>query len=188
MKAHYSKFATSIYLNNLKSTAMLRLFFAILLSVLISPSIASADQGSVVKTRTFKLDNKFNSIILNGDADIVFVDDLHSEITIEERQGIENSVKIKNEEGLLSISSKNIYRGAKPLILIPVSKLQSLELNGNGFVSTASMLSAKELNVFVNGEFKVQIISSGKVFFDSSPECELRVIKNQRIALTQLTK
>ncbi|MBC7936994.1 MAG: DUF2807 domain-containing protein [Rhizobacter sp.] len=158
---------------------MIKLFFAsIVFAFLINPAEAGKrDTDPTLKTRTVKISKKFHKIILNGDADIVFVKDNSTELTIKERTAIENTVKIQNEAGVMTIESADFYRGKKPLILIPVSELEFLELNGNVSVTTAALLQSKELRVFINGDCNIRIASSGKIFVDSSPDYHLKFKK-----------
>lgn len=161
---------------------MKKLFLAsVVFAVFVSPANSfDIKSDPTLKTRTVAVKEKITRIVLNGDADVVFVKDHTGDITIEERTAIENSVKIKNFNGVLTIESRNFYKGKKPLLLIPASQLQSLELNGDGSVATASMLQSKELNVFINGDCKVQIITAGKVSFESSPDYHLKFKKQTK--------
>lgn len=157
---------------------MMKLFFAsIVFAVFISPARALNKVSEPTVTRTVKISGHVSRIILNGDADVIFIKDNAAGIIIEERAAMGNTVKLKHENGVLTIESREFYRGKKPLILIPAPQLESLEINGDGSVSTAVLLQSKALKVFVNGQSKIKINTTGKVYFDSSPEFYLRYKK-----------
>ena len=94
-------------------------------------------------------------------------------ITIE---GKEKDIKrirhsVKNNELVIDARRKNCF--SKLIIHLPATRLQSMQINGDGNISSTGMIQSDELHITLNGAIDVKIKTTGKLHVDAPRDYEL---------------
>lgn len=173
-----------------KSYFMLKkVLMAALFAAFISGSaIADNGQNNERIVREIQIMEGFNKIIINGNANVVLVEEKSMIATIEDEAADENSTTITSQNGILTVQVVH-NRNGRPVIKIPVRQLQVLEVNGDGNVnSVSSLLMSENLAVFINGECKIALRTTGNISVDAADGFECVYLKNDKIRILRETK
>ena len=94
-------------------------------------------------------------------------------ITIEGKEKDINRIRhsVKNNELVIDARRKNYFN--KLIIYLPATTLQSMQVNGDGNISSTGMLQSEELYLTLNGAIDVKIKTTGKLHVDAPKELEL---------------
>ncbi|NII24675.1 hypothetical protein HB364_06280 [Pseudoflavitalea sp. X16] len=143
--------------------------------VLLSLSFGAhvmAGEGKNV-SRQVKVAAPFNRLIIQGDVEIVLVNDPSSFITIHGDVTDVDDVVIKNHNGRLIVSSKQQSHGKKMVIRIPFQQLKAIGMYGDVDLRSEDTLKTDALKVFMDGACKVSLTVEGTVSITHSDECEI---------------
>jgi hypothetical protein len=161
------------------------LSLAVIITALISGSaIADSPHDNERIIREVKLDAGFTKIIVDGDADLLLIEEESLIATIEDEAEDVNSTRITNQNGVLKVQV-NRNRNERPVIKLPVRLLQALEVNGDGDVSTISTLKSKNLNVLINGVCKIELHVMGVISVDVADGFEYEYLKKEKIRIVR---
>jgi hypothetical protein len=161
------------------------LSLAVIVTALISGSaIAGGGRDNERITREVKLNAGFTKIIVDGDADLVLIEEGSMTATIEDEAADVNSTRITIQNGVLKVQvTRN--RNKRPVIKLPVHHLQTLEVNGDGDIRSVSSLKSENLNVLINGACKIALRVMGNVSVDVSDGFEYEYIRKEKIRLVR---
>jgi len=137
-----------------------------LLFTLLTTASAFAQNDSDDRTDVKKVSvPSFSNIKLDANIDVLLIQDDKADIVFMEGDSKyfdELTVKVVGNQLVISSTKSRAYKG-KVSIGIPVNSLQSLEINGNGHVSTSNKLNAEKLSVYMNSACKLTLTTTGKV-------------------------
>lgn len=119
----------------------------------------------------------FHHIVINGDVDIVLVENDFVQIDIKNDQSNISSVSHYVKKGTLYINRLDIASAKKPTIIISVNDLKSLEVNGDGDITSKGSLRSNKLKFMINGELKLNVRNYGEIMIESASDIKLNVEK-----------
>ncbi len=78
---------------------------------------------------------------------------------------------VNDNELAIDARRKNYFN--KLVIYLPAANLQSMQVNGDGDISSTGMIQSDELTITLNGAINVKIKTTGKVNVDAPKDLEL---------------
>jgi Putative auto-transporter adhesin, head GIN domain len=162
----------------LKNLSLAALFAA----VLSGSAIAGSDHDNERIIREVKLNTGFTKIIVDGDAELVLIEGEPVTATIEDEAVDVNSTRITTKNGVLTVQVRR-NRDKRPVIKIPVHRLEMLEVNGDGEVRTVSSLKSKKLAVLINGTCKISLCVAGSISVNVADGFEYEYLNKERIRI-----
>lgn len=153
---------------------VIRLFFpSLLLLFSFTPGDGTEQKNPPVIQKEIKVEGLFQNVRVYGDISMILTNDPSGTITIE---GKEKDIKrirhgVKNNELFIDARRKNYFN--KLIIYLPATTLQSMQINGDGDVSSTDMLQSDELHITLNGAIDVKVKTTGKLRVDAPNEYEL---------------
>jgi hypothetical protein len=128
-----------------------------------------------VLRKQLKIESAFQSIRIEGDISLVLTNDPAGTVIIE---GKENELKKINpvfEKKILIIDVHRKQLFTKFTIYLSAITLQTIQLNGDGNISSIDFIRSECLRISLNGNIKVKVKTMGKISFDSPADIELRM-------------
>lgn len=146
--------------------------FILLLCSFKPPENSQLQKSSIIK-KELKINGNFKSITLEGNVSVVLTNDAAGTIIIEGKEKLVNKVKTFFENNTLIIDVVQNHWFAKITIYLSAKTLQSLQLNGDGNISSRDFIQSPSLHITLNGTIKVKIKTMGKLSFDAPDDVEL---------------
>lgn len=138
-----------------------------LTGLLLSTAGANNAQAEVKANRyvlaTKALAQSYNNVVILGDVDVVLVEGTSNNLTMEGYQSQLDQVSLEVNGNTLVVDTKKKVKGQRPLVYIPVSKLQHLTVKGRSIVTTLGYLQGSDVEVNIASDCQVQIKTTGTV-------------------------
>jgi hypothetical protein len=152
-----------------------RLFFLSLGLSLLSfrSGDVAVEKNPPVVQKEMKIEGLFQNVKIFGDISMILTNEPPGIVIIE---GTEKDIKklkhsVKNNELVIDARKKNYFN--KLVIYLPATTLQSMQVNGDGNISSTEMIRSNELHLTLNGAVDVKIKTTGKLRVDAPNEYEL---------------
>ena len=116
------------------------------------------------------------NIHITDDIDVVLIQAPYHDNSMVIDQSTSEKLSVKLSNKTLYIGERAGNGKQKPLVYIYVNNLKSLTVNGDSDVKTFGTLRTGLLNVFVEGDSRVHIRTTGTVKAHSLNDAELKVI------------
>jgi hypothetical protein len=157
---------------------------AIFPAVFISATAFAAPyQTSEKIIREVTISTGFTKIIVLGNADVVLTADQSMKALIEGNTAAVNNITIINQNNVLIIQGNKSSRTARPVIKIPVQRLEMLEVNGDGRVESVNTLPAEHLTITINGACNIAVSVTGRISVEAADGFEYTYLKNEKIKI-----
>ena len=129
-------------------------------------------KSSIVK-KELKIKGNFKSIRLEGNVSVVLTNDPAGTIIIEGKENLVNKVRAVFENNTLIVVVNPNHWFPKLTIYLSAKTLQSLQLNGDGNISSIDFIQSDNLHISLNGDIKVKVKTMGQLSFDAPDDIEL---------------
>ncbi len=150
---------------------MKRNFFSTLAAVAISILSASAGEPEKLNLNVGNVEH----IHIMDNIDVVLIQAPHRDNSIVLDQQTSEKLNVKLNAKTLYIGGRAGKSKEKTVVYIYVNNLKSLTVNGNSDVKTSGTLKTGLLDVFVEGNTKVHIKTTGTVKAHSLNDAEIKV-------------
>ncbi|RZK45435.1 MAG: hypothetical protein EOO94_04385 [Pedobacter sp.] len=131
-------------------------------------------------SRSWSLDEKFNSIIAKGNIELVLVSNNSNKVDIEGLEKYVNELHLKVEHGVLTITGRKSFSRVRTVVYVPVHELDKVTLKANANVSSKGRIDSKNLQIRIEGTSTVNVKSSGDVIIDSDDLHEFNYQKSEK--------
>ena len=153
---------------------VIRLFFpSLLLLFSFKPGNGIEKQNLTVIQKKMKVEGSFQNVRIYGDISMILTNEPSGTITIEGKEKDVNKIRhrVKDNELVIDARRKNYFN--KLIIYLPAAKLQSMQINGDGNISSTGMIQSDDLHITLNGAIDVKVKTTGKLHVDAPNEYEL---------------
>lgn len=169
MKTSIQRFGKII--GGLKSIRLAFPFLLLLFS--FKPAEDIQLQKLPVVKKELKVDGSFKSIRIEGDVSLVLTNDPAGTIIIEGKEKEVKKISPFFENSVLVIDTDHRQLFAKFIIYLSALTLQTIQLNGDGNISSIDFLRSDHLHISLNGNIKVKVKTMGRLSFDAPDDIEL---------------
>jgi len=114
------------------------------------------------------------SIQIDGDMSVVLTNDAARSATIEGKQKDVSAVSTITKNNAMVINAARRFSFGKLTLYLPAPVLQSIQVNGNGDISSADYIKTSGLHITLNGNITVKVKTAGRISFDSPDDIELK--------------
>jgi Putative auto-transporter adhesin, head GIN domain len=149
-----------------------------LLTVTAASFAGTTNESKPAFTKVISTKAAFQHIVINGDVDVVLTEKDFVQVDVTGEQKSVEAVTHYVKRGTLYINRKGASKGAKPVVTIAVSDLQSLEVNGDGDVTSKGTLRSSKLKLTINGESKFNVRNLGEILLESDGDIDLQFEKS----------
>lgn len=133
----------------------------------------TASNSSTSKKVT--LNGDFKKLVVSGNVDVVLYEKSAADVYLFDNAGNTGETTITERNGVLTVKGKDC--GEKTLVYIPVNNIKEIEVSGKAKVTSAHPLQTAQLTVFINGDCKVNIQSTGAIDLVEGDGAEMTVEK-----------
>jgi hypothetical protein len=130
-------------------------------------------QKSPVVKKELKIDGSFKKILVRGNVSIVLTNDAAGTVIIEGKEKLVSKIKSVFENNTLSVDLTPNRWFAKLTIYLSAKTLESLQVNGDGNISSFDFIQSDHLHISLNGDIKVKVKTLGQLSFDAPDDIEL---------------
>jgi hypothetical protein len=131
-------------------------------------------------SRSWALDEKFNSIVAKGNIELVLVSNNSNTVNIEGLDKHVNELHLKIENGVLTVTGRKSFTRSRTVVYVPVRDLDKVILKANANVSSKGRIDSKNLLIRIEGTSTVNVKSSGDVMIDSDDLHEFNYQKSEK--------
>ena len=124
--------------------------------------------------KQLKVDSSFRGIRIDGDISVILTNDPAGTVVIEGRANEMKKIKAGFEKNILIIYAKRKPLFAKLTLYLSAITLQSIQLNGDGNISSNDFIKSERLHMSLNGDIEVDVKTMGELSFDTPDYIELR--------------
>lgn len=149
-----------------------------LLTINAASYAGTTNESKPAFTKVISTKAAFQHIVINGNVDVVLTENEFVQIDVTGEEKTVETVSYFVKKGTLYITRKGSSKGAKPVVTIAVSDLYSLEINGDGNVTSKGTLRSSKLKLTINGESKFNIRNLGEILIDSDSGIDVQFEKN----------
>ena len=143
-------------------------------------AIASPKKGELTM-KEVSIDGKFQKISVDQNIKLVLVaDDKNPGVTITGNGDLVNKVQFKVVKNELVISTSKTFWPGSVTVYISASDLSAVELKSGASVYSQGIINNKQLDVIMNDNCNVKLLSSGKVEVKEAPGCDVVFEKFER--------
>lgn len=123
--------------------------------------------------REFKMDSAFQNIRIEGDISVVLTNAPAGSFIIEGKEIELNKIRPVVESNLLilDLNRKSIFE--KLTLYLAAASLQTIQVNGDGNISSTDYIKSAHLHILLNGNIKVSVKTMGQLSFDTAEDIEL---------------
>ena len=125
--------------------------------------------------KQLKVDSAFRGIRIDGDISVILTNDPAGTVVIEGRANEMKKIKAGFEKNILIIYAKRKPLFAKLTLYLSAITLQSIQLNGDGNISSNDFIKSERLHMSLNGDIEVDVKTMGELSFDTPDYIELRL-------------
>ena len=119
----------------------------------------SVPQEKASKTIHFK--EAFTNVSIDDDINVILTDGSSDKIMVE------GDVKASVNDGHLYVAARNPRLAYGMKVYIPASFLTRVYMNGNGSLTSATILSNQKMKIYLAAESKVHVRSTGNVTIET---------------------
>lgn len=148
-----------------------------LLTITAASFAGTTNESKPAFTKIISTKAAFQHIVINGDVDVVLTEKDFVQVDVTGEQKSVEAVSYFVKRGTLYINRRGASKGAKPVVTIAVSDLQSLEINGDGDVTSKGTLHSSKLKLVINGESKFNVRNLGEILIESDSNIDLQFEK-----------
>jgi hypothetical protein len=130
---------------------------SLLVSSLSFSAFAQKGQGPEKSPKVIQFQEAFTTVSVEDDMEIILTDG-HSD-----KIAIDGDVRAVVSDGHLYVSARNPRQAHAMKVFIPSAFLSKVFLNGNGSLSSASVLRNQKVKIFLASEAKINLRSLGNV-------------------------
>lgn len=154
---------------------LIKLFLPSFVLLLLSFRSGDTTEGKnpPVVQKEMKIEGLFQNVRIYGDVSMVLTNEPSGTVIIEGKEKDIKKLKhsVKNNELVIDARKKNYFN--KLTIFLPATTLQSMQVNGDGDISSTDMIRSDELHLTLNGAVDVKIKTTGKLRVNAPNEYEL---------------
>lgn len=153
---------------------VIKLFFpSLLLLFSFKPGDGTEKQDPPVIQKKMNVDGPFQNVRIYGDVSMILTNEPSGTIVMEGKEKDVNKIRhrVNDNELVIDARRKNYFN--KLVIYLPAANLQSMQINGDGDISSTGMIQSDELHITLNGAIDVKIKTTGKVNVDAPRDLEL---------------
>jgi hypothetical protein len=132
-------------------------FVSLLVSSLSFSAFAQKNSSAETPAKIIQFKEVFTTVSIEDDLEVVLTDGNSDNIAVD------GNVKATMSEGQLFLSAKNPRMAAGNKVLIPANFLSRVYMNGNGSLSSESVLRNKKVKIYLASEAKINVRSLGNV-------------------------
>jgi hypothetical protein len=125
---------------------------------------AYAQKAAPSETQTIQLKEVFTSLSVDNDIQVVLTENTAGEMLVE---GDVKSLDIQLVDGHLQLSKKQPAKLSPLKVYVPSVYLSKVYMNGNGSLSSASVLSNNRIRIILGGEARIAVRSIGHVILET---------------------
>jgi hypothetical protein len=103
----------------------------------------------------------------------VLTNDAAGTVIIEGKEKLVSKIKSVFENNTLSVDLTPNRWFAKLTIYLSAKTLESLQVNGDGNISSLDFIQSDHLHISLNGDIKVKVKTLGQLSFDAPDDIEL---------------
>lgn len=156
------------------------IIMAVSLLTITAASFAGTVHESIpVLTKTISSKVAFQHIVINGDVNVVLVENEFVQVDVTGEQKSVETVSYYVKKGTLYINRKHSPKSTNPVVTISVNDLQSLEVNGDGDVISYGSLHSKKLKLVLKGESKFNVRNLGEILLEADSNIDVQFEKYQ---------
>lgn len=127
------------------------------------------------------MDRAFKGIRLEGDISVILTNDPPGTVIVEGTEKELNKIMPVFENNVLIIDVNRKHFFARLTLYLSAITLQTMQLNGDGNISSTDFIRSAHLHISLNGNINVKVKTLGQISFDMPDDIELlresRVIK-----------
>ncbi len=154
-----------------KSTVLIFSFLLLLCS--FKPAENNQPQESPIVKKELKISERFKRIRFEGNVSVLLTNDPAGTIIIEGKENLVKRISGVFENNTLIVNVNHHRWFAKLTIYLSAKTLQSLQINGDGNISSIEFIQSDHLHISLNGYIKVKIKTIGQISFDAPDDIEL---------------
>lgn len=138
------------------------------------PGDGTGKQDPPVIQKKMNVEGPFQNVRIYGDVSTILTNDPSGAMVMEGKEKDVNKIKyhVQDNELVIDARRKNYFN--KLVIYLPAVTLQSMQVNGDGDISSTGMIQSDELHITLNGAVDVKIKTTGKVNIDAPGDLELK--------------
>jgi Putative auto-transporter adhesin, head GIN domain len=125
--------------------------------------------------KELKVERTFEHIHIEGDISLVLTNDPAGTIIIEGKEKELKKIRPVFEKNVLIIDANRKQLFAKLTIYLSAITLQTIQLNGDGNISSIAFIQSEYLHISLNGNIKVKVKTMGQISFDTPDDIELQL-------------
>lgn len=147
----------------------------ILMSLLIAASLSSISMTNKDPLLSKEIKTgAFDHVIINANVTVMLVSEDIDAVRVEGDDMLMKEVQVSEKEGRLMIkASSNRNLKNHGVIYVPARLIQRLEVNSSAMVKSLTILTSPKLDVFINGNCNLVLITQGNVNLVGSPLFEV---------------
>ena len=116
-------------------------------------------QKATPETKVIQLKEIFTSVSADDDIDIVLTDSKSGDLLVE---GNTKALDVQLRDGHLQLAKS--HHTTNPVkVYVPAAYVSKIYMNGNGMLSSSSVLSGNRIKVVLAGESRIALRSTGNV-------------------------
>ena len=123
--------------------------------------------------KQLKVENAFQSIRIDGDISVMLTNDPAGTIIIEGKENELNKIKAGVKNNMLIVNSERKKIFSKLTIYLSAITLRSVQLNGDGNISSNDFIRSDQLHLWLNGNINVKVKTMGQLSLDAAEDIEL---------------
>jgi len=124
--------------------------------------------------KQLKVDSAFKGIRIDGDISVILTNDPAGTVFIEGKANELEKINAGFEKSIFIIDAGRKPLFAKLTLYLSAITLQTIQLNGDGNISSSDFIQSEHLHISLNGDIKVDVKTLGELSFDTPDEIELR--------------
>ncbi|HKO81530.1 MAG TPA: DUF2807 domain-containing protein, partial [Chitinophagaceae bacterium] len=130
--------------------------------------------GPSVIQKKITVEGLFQNVRIYGDVSMILTNEPSGTMVMEGKEKDVNRIRhrVKDNELVIDARRKNYFN--KLVIYLPAAMIQSMQVNGDGDISSTGMIQSEKLHITLNGVIDVKIKTTGKFSVDAPDDLELK--------------
>lgn len=146
--------------------------------IVVSSQATNLDEGKLF-TYEFPIEMKFQKLIINGNIKVTLIPSETGSVQVVGKDNSLSKVIITLSKDGLFIDAPS-HLGINDIhVIIPVTDIRVIEVNGNGEVKSQGYILSEKVNVLINGEATVSLKTKGKIDVKSNGDYGLSVSRSR---------
>ncbi|WP_153800550.1 GIN domain-containing protein [Foetidibacter luteolus] len=123
----------------------------------------TASYAGDCKAKKINLEKAFSNVELFGNVTVILTNDGDNSFCVEADPKDAERIKADVANGKLRIDARRTNKDTPATIYLPAVQLESLQVNGNSFITSKGKLNNSDLQILLNGVSKVRVASNAKI-------------------------